>query len=285
METLSTIGEVRRRVGEWRSQGLRVGFVPTMGNLHQGHLNLVERLASEADRIIVSIFVNPTQFGANEDFSGYPRTLEADLAKLAPLGVAAVFCPNVAEMYPDGPTLRTRVEVPALSDSLCGAARPGHFAGVATVVSKLFNIVQADIAAFGKKDYQQLRVIEQMVRDLDIPTRILPVDTAREADGLAMSSRNGYLSAGERARAPLLQQTLRKAATRLRNGEPRDVVEAWGRATLDASGFRTDYFELRRQADLSVPTEGDRALVLLAAAWLGKARLLDNLELALNAGS
>lgn len=282
MQTLSDISSLRQCVRQWRAEGLRVGFVPTMGNLHQGHLNLVQALQPEADRIIVSIFVNPTQFGANEDFAGYPRTLKADLAKLAPLGVAAVFMPGVAEMYPDGPVLSTRVEVPALSGELCGAARPGHFAGVATVVCKLFNIVQPDVAAFGKKDYQQLLVIRRMVRDLNMPVKVLPVETMRESDGLAMSSRNGYLSPEERARAPLLQRTLQEVVNRLRNGEALSAVEGWARTALDAGGFRTDYVEVRRQADLARPEPDDQALVVLAAARLGKARLIDNLEFGLN---
>lgn len=253
-----------------------------MGNLHRGHLTLVERLRPEVDRIVVSIFVNPTQFGANEDYDGYPRTLEADLAQLAPLGVDAVFVPSVAEMYPDGPRLRTRVEVTEITDVACGLSRPGHFAGVATVVSKLFNIVQPDVAAFGKKDYQQVKVIERMVRDLDFPVRILLVDTVREADGLAMSSRNGYLTPEERALAPLLARTLEAAEQRLRSGAAVAEVEAWTRQALDAGGMRTDYVTIRRQADLAEPTESDRELVILAAAWLGRARLLDNREVSLN---
>jgi len=283
METVHRIDELRARIAAWRKQGERIGFVPTMGNLHRGHLALVERLKSEADRIVVSIFVNPTQFGANEDFDGYPRTLEADLANLAPLGVDAVFAPSVAEMYPDGPQLRTKVELATLTDMACGASRPGHFTGVATVVSKLFNIVQPDVAAFGKKDYQQVKVIERMVRDLDIPVRIVPVDTLREADGLAMSSRNGYLSAEERAIAPLLARTLAAAAERLQQGEAPAAVEAWTRQTLDEGGMRTDYVTIRRQSDLAEPTARDRDLVILAAAWLGRARLLDNREITLNA--
>lgn len=282
MNVLHSIDELRTRVREWRKQGLKVGFVPTMGNLHRGHLQLVERARAEADRIVVSIFVNPTQFGAGEDFEKYPRTLEQDCTLLQPLGVDVVFAPSVSEMYPDGPVLSTRVSVPALSDTLCGASRPGHFDGVATVVSKLFHIVEPDIAAFGKKDYQQLLVIRRMVRDLNMPLRIVPVETLREANGLAMSSRNGYLSSEERDRAARIRQTLVEAAERLRKGEPLQSVEVWGREALDAGGFRTDYFSVRRQMDLAVPGDGDRELVVLAAAVLGKARLIDNIELRLN---
>jgi pantoate--beta-alanine ligase len=282
MDILHGIDEVRERVRQWRRDGLRVGFVPTMGNLHRGHLQLVEAARAEADRVVVSIFVNPTQFGAGEDFDKYPRTLEQDCAQLNPLGVDVVFAPSVAEMYPDGPALPTKISVPELSADLCGAFRPGHFDGVATVVCKLFNIVLPDVAAFGKKDYQQLRVIQRMVRDLDVPVRVLPVETLREPNGLAMSSRNSYLSAAEKAHAAQLRQTLLEAADRLRRGEPCRDVEVWGRERLDGAGFRTDYFSVRRQADLVEPTDGDRALVILAASWLGKARLLDNVEVELN---
>lgn len=285
METLHRIDEVRARVRQWRGEGLRVGFVPTMGNLHDGHLQLVRAAAAEADRVVVSIFVNPTQFGPSEDYASYPRTLEQDCARLAPLGVAAVFAPSVAEMYPDGPRLRTRVSVPEFADMLCGASRPGHFDGVATVVSKLFNIVQPDVAAFGKKDYQQLKVIERMVRDLDMPVRILPVETQREDSGLALSSRNSYLTPEQKAQAALLRRTLQGAAERLRQGEPFAAVEVWGRQELDAQGFRTDYFSIRRQADLQAPSADDRKLVVLTAAWLGKTRLIDNLELQLNSST
>lgn len=284
MDILHRIEDVRTQVKKWRSEGLRVGFVPTMGNLHPGHLQLVKAARDEADRVIVSIFVNPTQFGVGEDFESYPRTLDEDCAKLRSLGVEAVFAPSVAAMYPDGAQLRTRVSVPALADTLCGALRAGHFDGVATVVSKLFNIVAPDVAAFGKKDYQQLRLIQCMVRDLNVPVRILPVDTLREESGLALSSRNGYLTVEEKARAAILYQTLIAARERLQQGEPFAAVEVWGREKLDGSGFRTDYFSIRRAADLMEPTAGEDALVVLAAAWLGKARLIDNVELHLNLG-
>lgn len=279
MRIITTIAELRAQVREWRARGERVGLVPTMGNLHAGHLRLVEALAARAERRVVSIFVNPTQFGAGEDFDSYPRTLEADCERLAPLGVDVVFAPSVAEVYPDGPELRTRVDVPALAGELCGRARPGHFAGVATVVTKLFNIVQPDVAAFGKKDYQQLQVIRTVVRDLNIPIAIVGVETEREPSGLAMSSRNGYLSADERERAGLIYRSLQAAAEALRAGRPVAEVERAGRAQLDGAGFATDYFEVRRQLDLAPAGSEDAELVILVAARLGPARLIDNLEL------
>ncbi len=281
-QVIDTVVALREQVRAWRSAGELVGLVPTMGNLHRGHLSLVEALQSRVQRVVVSVFVNPTQFGPGEDFDAYPRTLEADREALASKGVDVVFAPPVREIYPDGPELRTRVDVPTLSDMLCGASRPGHFTGVATVVSKLFNIAQPDVAAFGKKDYQQLLVIRQMVRDLHFPLELLPVDTSREPDGLALSSRNAYLSAEERTQAPLLAQTLQGAVKRLQSGEAAARVEAWGRETLNAGGFETDYFSVRRQADLKEPQHGDRELVVLAAARLGRARLIDNVECALN---
>nr|PZN70910.1 MAG: pantoate--beta-alanine ligase [Pseudomonadota bacterium] len=282
MDILHRIEDVRTQVRQRRGERLRIGLVPTMGNLHQGHLQLVKAAQDEADRVIVSIFVNPTQFGVGEDYETYPRTLDEDCAKLRTLGVDVVFAPSVAAMYPDGPELRTRVSVPELANTLCGAWREGHFDGVATVVSKLFNIVGPDVAAFGKKDYQQLRVIERMVRDLNFPVRILPVETLREESGLAMSSRNGYLTVEEKGRAAVLYQTLCEARERLLRGEPFAEVEVWGRDRLNASGFRTDYFSVRRAEDLKEPTTKDTELVVLAAAWLGKARLIDNVELSLN---
>lgn len=285
MDILHRIEDVRTLARQWRTERLRIGFVPTMGNLHQGHLQLVEAAQAEADRVVVSIFVNPTQFGVGEDFDSYPRTLDEDCAKLRSLGVGAVFAPSVAAMYPEGAQLRTRVSVPELSDTLCAALRPGHFDGVATVVSKLFHIVEPDVAAFGKKDYQQLLVIKRMVGDLNMPVRILPVETLREASGLAMSSRNNYLTVEEKAQAVVLQQTLLAASERLQQGEPFAAVEVWGQERLNMSGFRTDYFSVRRQADLMEPATGDQDLVVLAAAWLGKARLIDNVELQLNLGA
>ncbi len=257
----------------------RLAFVPTMGNLHEGHLALVRRARELAPRVVVSIFVNPLQFDRAEDLEAYPRTLERDARLLEAEGVDLLFAPGVEHIYPRGMEVHTRVEVPVVSEGLCGAARPGHFTGVATIVCKLFNLVQPDVALFGKKDYQQLLVIRKMVEDLALPVEILGVETVREADGLAMSSRNGYLTEEERGRAPALHAVLRQVASRLARGE-RDLqkLEAEGMGLLEASGFRPDYFAIRRAADLGVPGPRDEELVVLAAAFLGKARLIDNVE-------
>ncbi len=281
METVHTVAELRRHVAELRRRG-PVALVPTMGNLHDGHLRLVEEAADRAGSVVVSLFVNPIQFNDPGDFKAYPRTLEADCAHLRAAGVALVFAPSEAEMYPRGREGITRVEVPGLSDILCGAFRPGHFAGVTTVVAKLFNQVQPDLALFGRKDFQQLMLIRRMVRDLDFPIEIVGVPTVREADGLAMSSRNNYLSEAERRIAPRLHHSLAAAAGRLQAGE-RDfaALAAAANEELAAAGLRPDYFELRRASDLAPPAPGDRELVLLAAAYLGQARLIDNLELTL----
>ncbi len=260
----------------WRSGG--IAFVPTMGNLHDGHLALVARARELAPRVVVSIYVNPLQFGPQEDFAAYPRTLEADRARLAEAGADLVFAPRDAVMYPRPLSETTRVHVPGLSEILCGAHRPGHFDGVATVVARLFNLVRPDHAVFGEKDYQQLLVIRRMVEDLAIPVRIHGVPTVREPDGLAMSSRNQYLTPEERARAPALYRALRAAAEALAQGrEDYGRLEAQGRAALEAAGFRVDYFTVRDADDLAPPAPG-RPLVVLAAARLGRARLIDNLR-------
>ncbi len=257
----------------------RVAFVPTMGNLHEGHLALVRRARALGDRVVVSIFVNPLQFDRAEDLAAYPRTPEEDAALLEAEGVDLLFLPGVEALYPEGMARHTRVEVPGVSEELCGAARPGHFTGVATIVCKLFNLVQPDVAVFGKKDYQQLLVIRKMVSDLAMPVAIEGVETVREADGLAMSSRNGYLTREERRRAPALYRTLRETAEALAAGAGDYAsLEAEGRRKLEAAGMRPDYFEIRRAADLETPGPGERALVVLAAAFLGRARLIDNLE-------
>jgi pantoate--beta-alanine ligase len=253
-----------------------------MGNLHAGHLGLMARGREVADRVVASIFVNPLQFGPSEDFAAYPRTLETDAVRLAEAGVDLLFAPTVEVMYPQGQEALTRIEVPGLSDILCGASRPGHFSGVATVVNKLFNQVQPDAAVFGQKDWQQLMVIRRMVADLDMPVEIIGVPTRREDDGLAMSSRNGYLSEQERQQAPQLFATLQAMAARLQTGE-RDfaAIEAEGGASLEAAGLKPDYLSIRRATDLVLPTDGDTDLVILAAAYLGRARLIDNLPLGL----
>lgn len=278
MNTVAELGELRAQVDAWRRGG-NVAFVPTMGNLHEGHLSLVRAARLLADRVVVSIFVNPLQFGAGEDFANYPRTLDNDTAMLEGEGTDLLFAPPVAVMYPKPQAQQTRVEVPELSDLLCGAYRPGHFVGVATVVCKLFNMVQPDVALFGKKDYQQLMVIRRMVDDLAMPVRVVGVDTVREADGLAMSSRNGYLTAEQRATAPVLFRVLSGLAGKLREGGD-DFVALQAQATreLDESGFTTDYVAIRRAADLQEPEPGEPNLVILAAAYLGKARLIDNIE-------
>ncbi|MDX1252852.1 MAG: pantoate--beta-alanine ligase [Gammaproteobacteria bacterium] len=282
MQTVKTITEVRARIALWRSQGQRIAFVPTMGNLHDGHMRLVQQAGQLADRVVASVFVNPMQFGASEDLASYPRTLAEDGVKLAENGTHLLFVPDASEMYSRGIGGATRVEVPGLSDILCGAYRPGHFVGVSTVVSMLFNIVQPDMALFGEKDYQQLLVIRRMVADLCIPVQVLGVPTVRESDGLAMSSRNSYLSAEERARAPCLYRALCQARDRMSSGgADYTAVEAEGMQALSEAGFRVDYFSVRRAEDLAAPLPEDRALVILAAAWLGKARLIDNMALEL----
>ena len=278
MQTVQTIQALRSTLAPWRCTNERIALVATMGNLHAGHLALVSRAAQVAERVVASIFVNPMQFAAGEDFERYPRTLESDSLLLAEAGVHVLFAPSVAEMYPRELSRLTRVEVPGLSEILCGASRPGHFTGVATVVTKLFNIVQPHVAVFGEKDLQQLLVIRRLVADLRMPVDIVGVPTVREGDGLAMSSRNGYLSPVEREQAPALYRTLCEAAQRLAAGE-RDIeaLERSGNAALEAAGLRPDYFSIRRAEDLEPPGPEDAELVILAAAWLGGARLIDNL--------
>lgn len=278
MQTAHTIAATRAAIARARGEGQRIALVPTMGNLHDGHLRLIDAARQHADFVAASIFVNPLQFGPNEDLDAYPRTLEADQAALARLHTDLVFAPSVAEMYPDGPDLATRVSVRGLSEILCGASRPGHFDGVATVVSKLFNIVMPDVAVFGLKDYQQFSVLRRMVRDLSMGIEMVGVATARAEDGLALSSRNGYLTAAERAQAPALYATLQATAARIIAGE-RDYpgLLQQAREQLSAAGLRPDYVELRRAHDLAEAAADDSPLVLLAAAYLGRARLIDNL--------
>ncbi|HNX70934.1 pantoate--beta-alanine ligase [Rivihabitans pingtungensis] len=274
MHILQTIQAVR----DWRRQAGRVAFVPTMGNLHDGHLALVREARQRGDAVIVSIFVNRLQFGQGEDFDSYPRTFEADRAKLQAAGVDALFLPDERELYP-----RIRqdfnVEPPHLQNELCGAFRPGHFRGVATVVTKLFNIVQPDVACFGKKDFQQLAIIRAMVDDLNMPIDIVPVDTGRADDGLALSSRNGYLSADERAEAPRLYRNLRQMHDALAAGSNQYAdLEAAARADLETHGWQVDYIEVRAARTLDIAHAGEHQLVVLAAARLGKTRLIDNIE-------
>ncbi|SRR5579859_695905 len=273
---LRSVASLRVQVAQWRKAGLRVAFVPTMGALHEGHLSLVKAGLAEADRVVVSIFVNPTQFGPNEDFAAYPRTEEADVAKLEGAGAHAVYAPSVEEMYPAGAA--TTVHVAGVSDGLCGTFRPGHFDGVATVVSKLLNQAQPEIALFGEKDFQQLQVIRRLVKDLDIPVAVRGVPTLREADGLAMSSRNAYLSPEERATAPALHRALSEAAAKLQAGAEADPVLQDGIAAILAAGFGSvDYLELRAAEDLLPLARLDRPARLIVAARLGRARLIDNI--------
>ena len=279
MQTVSAIPALRALLRTSHPQ--RIALVPTMGNLHAGHLSLVEQARQQADVVVVSIFVNPLQFGPTEDYESYPQTLEADSALLQAAGVALLFAPQVSDMYPVSTVNKTQVLVPELSDILCGASRPGHFAGVTSVVTRLFNAVQPHLALFGKKDYQQWLIIKQMVVDLLFPIEIIGLPTLREVDGLAMSSRNQYLSEQERALAPRLFQVLNEINRKLLEGE-RELakLEYLGAAALAESGFRPDYVAIRRREDLGVPDANHtpNELVILAAAWLGKARLLDNLE-------
>jgi len=279
MEEVTRIASLRERVHAWRGSGRRIGLVPTMGNLHGGHLTLVDKARAECEQVVVSIFVNPTQFAPGEDFSAYPRTYEADCELLKARGADLVFAPSMAEIYPDGPVLRTEVAVPALDNILCGISRPGHFRGVATVVAKLLNIVQPDVAVFGLKDYQQLMVIQHMVRDLSLPVEVMGAAIAREPNGLAMSSRNVYLNDSQREQASVLYRTLCALAERLKAGERCfDELTDWGLAEIRASGLLPDYLEIRRAADLAIATPDDSDFVIPVAAYLGQARLIDNVR-------
>ena len=281
MDTVHTVAGLREQLRQWRQAGQRIGLVPTMGNLHDGHLQLVARAGGACDRIVTSIFVNPLQFGPSEDFERYPRTLEADADKLRAAGCDLLFAPDVAEMYPNGREQMSEVRVPALSDVLEGAFRPGHFTGVATVVSLLFNQVQPDVAVFGEKDWQQLQVIRRMVADLHMPIEILGHPTAREADGLALSSRNQYLSAAQRKCAPALSRVLEQVAAGLRAGQ-RDFEALQNNAIRDLvdAGFRPQYVEIR-SPELSVTSKDARSWVVVAAAFLGDTRLIDNIKVEL----
>jgi len=279
METVTTIAAVREQVRRWRSEGRRIAFVPTMGNLHRGHVSLIEAARRHGERFIASIFVNPMQFGPNEDFAHYPRTPADDERMLAEAGCNLMFMPDVAEMYPHGSERATRVEVPGLSRILCGEFRPGHFEGVTTVVAKLFHIVEPDIAVFGEKDFQQLTVIRRMVADLCMPVQIVPAPTVRDADGLAMSSRNQYLTPAERKIAPRIYETLLAAVNRLRAGDTDFAgIERSGIQALESIGFRPDYFSVRQAQDLGPPRSDTSHLVVLTAVRIGKARLIDNLQ-------
>lgn len=278
IETITELDTLRARVNGWKREGLRVGFVPTMGNLHAGHYSLVMLARQYADRVVSSVFVNPTQFGPNEDFTRYPRTPEADTTGLEGAGCDVLWLPTVESMYPFGIELAASINVPGVSGVLEGAHRPGHFDGVCTVVTRLFNQVQPDVAAFGKKDFQQLAVIRQMVRDLAFPIEILGGGIVRESDGLAMSSRNQYLGADERPAASEIRRTLLAMRDAFVAGQPRGVVEDEASRRLTEAGFAVDYAAVRRP-DLGMLEEGETgAKVALIAATLGRTRLIDNLE-------
>lgn len=280
MESVSDLGTLRARVAAWKRDGLRVGLVPTMGNLHPGHYSLLRLARAHSDRVVASVFVNPTQFGPGEDFARYPRTPLEDAAGLRGAGCDLLWMPDVATMYPLGIEAAVRIRVPGMTDVFEGAHRPGHFDGVATVVARLFNQVLPDAAAFGRKDYQQLAVIRYLVADLAFPLQVLAGETVRESDGLAMSSRNQYLSAQERATAPVLHAALQAMGEAWRAGEPRVRIEADAVERLAGAGFQVDYAVLRRP-DLTEPADGEPGpRVVLVAARLGRTRLIDNLEFA-----
>ncbi|GAB1150177.1 MAG: pantoate--beta-alanine ligase [Shewanella algae] len=279
MLTTAKIDEIRTRVREWRQKGETIAFVPTMGNLHQGHVSLILEAARRADHVVASIFVNPLQFGKNEDLDAYPRTLGADQQKLTEAGCELLFTPTPELIYPKGLDAQTFVEVPGISDELCGASRPGHFRGVATIVCKLFNIVQPDIALFGRKDYQQLLVIKTMVTDLSLPIEVIGVETVREDSGLALSSRNGYLTEAEKALAPKLKASMDKLAEAIVLGQDIDQAISNAKEFLRAAGLEPDYLEVREASSLKPVSSDDKSLVILAAAYLGKARLIDNMTL------
>ncbi|MDF1762993.1 MAG: pantoate--beta-alanine ligase [Oleibacter sp.] len=282
MITQHTVEALRARVNEARTRGLKIGFVPTMGNLHKGHISLIDRAKAECDFVVSSIFVNPLQFNDASDLERYPRTLPEDQAKLEAASCDLLFAPNVAEMYPNGRDEHTIVHVPKVSEGLCGGSRPGHFDGVSTVVMKLFNQVNADVAYFGEKDFQQVAVIKKMVADLSMAISIVTVPTARADDGLALSSRNGYLTPTERAIAPGLYQALQGIAKALQDGisMPKSIANAT--LQLNQQGFRCDYLEVRRASDLAPAIAGDQDVVVIGAAYLGNARLIDNLITRLN---
>ncbi|WP_462157409.1 pantoate--beta-alanine ligase [Pseudoalteromonas sp. GB56] len=280
MQTTSEIRSLRSQIKAWRQAGLSVAFVPTMGNLHEGHFSLVDKAKTLADKVVVSIFVNPMQFGANEDLDAYPRTLVQDQQGLSERGADYLFTPTVETIYPNGLDAQSFVDVPGVSMGYCGGSRPGHFRGVATVVTKLFNLVQPDFACFGEKDFQQLQVIKTMVRDLAMPVEIIGVPTQRDVNGLALSSRNGYLSEEQKQQATILFKTLNWMKEQIQMGQ-RDyaTLETQAIALIEEQGLKVDYLSLAERNTLQAPTACDQQLVILAAAFLDKVRLIDNLTL------
>lgn len=283
MKTINNIHGLRAELKNARRQGKSVAFVPTMGNLHAGHIKLVHRAKAEADIVVVSIFVNPLQFGANEDLDNYPRTLAEDQEKLVEAGANLLFTPTVDEIYPEGMAPHAKLSVPIITETLCGAARPGHFDGVTTVVNKLFNIVQPDVAIFGQKDFQQLAVIRKMAKDFCIPIHIIGEETARAEDKLALSSRNGYLSEQDRATAPVIYQAISHIQSAIANGSRQyQQLMAEASTMLESAGFIIDYVEVRDATTLMSPTSDSEELVILAAAKLGSTRLIDNVTVNLS---
>ncbi len=281
MQTITRIAQLRETVTRWRLARESIAFVPTMGNLHMGHASLMSAAHLHGRRVISSIFVNPMQFGPSEDFSAYPRTPDDDGRLLDEYGVDLLFQPTVEEMYPAGSVGSTVIDVPGLTDILCGVYRPGHFQGVATVVVKLLCLVQPDVAIFGEKDFQQLTVIRRVVDDLNLPVKIVGAPTVRAEDGLALSSRNRYLSPSDRAIAPAMYRALGQARRRVEAGDTDYAgMQAEGLAALQAAGINPDYFEVRTADRLAMPTEFDVSIVVLAAGRLGKARLIDNIQCA-----
>jgi pantoate--beta-alanine ligase len=283
MRTYSSNAQLQSALCGFHRNGQSIGFVPTMGNLHEGHMDLVRKARQLCDVVVVSIFVNPLQFGPSEDLDAYPRTLAADKEKLFSEGVQVLYTPGVEEIYPEGMQAQTLVHVPELGDTLCGSSRPGHFDGVTTVVSKLFNIVQPDVAVFGEKDFQQLSIVRKMVKDLGMPIAIVSVATSRDQDGLAKSSRNGYLSFDQRRIAPVLNQTLNSCREAIACGFDNFLqLESHARMKLLQAGFDPDYFAIRDARTLRTVTEDTEEIAILAAARLGSTRLIDNVRLSLN---
>ena len=280
MKQVNTIVELREQVNAWRNAGETIAFVPTMGNLHAGHLRLIDVAREHGSRVVASIFVNPLQFVPGTDFEDYPRTLESDFQKLENQGADLLFSPNVNEIYGDDGKSITRVEVKEVSDMMCGYYRPGHFFGVTTVVAKLFNLVQPQVAVFGEKDFQQLYIIRQMVKDLGFPVEIVGVPTMREEDGLAMSSRNQYLSDDERVIAGQIYETMLEVKAKV---EAKDLsfnlIETHATQRLQSAGFRPEYLSIRQSSDLKPGQPDADHLRVFVAAWLGEARLIDNLEI------
>ncbi|WP_448214224.1 pantoate--beta-alanine ligase [Colwellia sp. MEBiC06753] len=278
MQIVSDILTLRTQIKAWQKQGLTIGFVPTMGNLHDGHLSLITEAKKRADKVVASIFVNPMQFGANEDIDSYPRTMEADQHKLSELGTDLLFTPTPDIIYPKGLDKQSFVEVLQVSEGYCGESRPGHFRGVATVVCKLFNLVQPDVAYFGLKDYQQVQVIQTMVEDLNMPIEIVAVPTVREDNGLALSSRNGYLTDDEKTIAPVLYQSLQWLAEQIQHDDDFIGLAKQAAHKINLAGLTVDYIQVVHARTLQPASEDDAELVILAAAHCGKARLIDNLQ-------